>query len=254
MKHAVLFIFHVSAVLAASVTGCGGETADVSAQTSDEIVGGTVDPGDPAVVAVYARAPGATQGALCTGEVISPTVVLTAAHCITEVDPGAIHYVVPGPVFQQVPSSQWLATKEVHADPAFDASNLANGHDIGVVILAQPTNIVPIPFIRTPLPSSVVGKNVRLVGYGLDNGVTQTGAGTKRQVTVSVVSMNDKTLETGNLLQKACNGDSGGPALLNIDGKETIVGMTSYGLILCLLTANYTRVDLYTSFIDQYLQ
>ncbi|WP_394842412.1 trypsin-like serine protease [Pendulispora brunnea] len=251
MKHAVLFAW-AAAVLAA---GCSTETepADVTSQTSDEIVGGTVDPGDPAVVAVYARAPGATKGALCTGEVIAPTVVLTAAHCITEVDPGAIHYVVPGPVFQQVPQSQWLATKEVHADPAFDASNLTNGHDIGVVILAQPTTITPIPFIRTPLPSSVVGKNVRLVGYGLDNGVTQTGAGTKRQVTVPIVSMNDKTLETGNLLQKACNGDSGGPALLNIDGKETIVGVTSYGLVLCLLTANYTRVDLYTSFIDQYL-
>ncbi|WP_394842411.1 trypsin-like serine protease [Pendulispora brunnea] len=227
--------------------------SEMTGQSQDAIVGGTEDAADPAVVAVYARVPGETKGSLCTGEVISPTVVLTAAHCITEVTPGSVHYVVPGNKFQSVPASQWLAVKEVHADPAFDAQHLEAGHDIGVVILAQPTTIRPLPFLRAPLPVDAVGQRVRLVGYGLDNGFRQTGAGTKRTVNVPIVSIDDVTLETGNLFQKACSGDSGGPAFLDINGQETIVGVTSYGFIFCLFEAFYTRVDLYTDFIEQYL-
>jgi len=227
--------------------------SETTGRSEDAIVGGADDAVDPAVVALYARVPGATTGSLCTGEVISPTVVLTAAHCVTEVAPGSVHYVIPGAKFQSVPSSEWLAVKEAHADPAFDSQHLEAGHDIAVVILAKPTTIRPLRFLQGTLPPEAIGQRVRLVGYGLDNGLLQTGAGTKRTVTVPVVSMDDLTLETGNLFQKACNGDSGGPALLNIDGEETIVGVTSYGFIFCLFDAFYTRVDRYSDFITQYL-
>ncbi|WP_394842407.1 trypsin-like serine protease [Pendulispora brunnea] len=242
------------ALLAAGCSAEARNEAPTDESTDQKIIGGVDDPNDPAVVAVYARVPGATKGALCTGEIISPTVVLTAAHCITEVDPGSVHHVIPGFKFKEVPESQWLAVKETHADPQFDAQNLPNGHDIGVLILQEPTTIAPLPFVRTPLPDSVVGQSVRLVGYGLNDGFGQTGAGIKREVTVPINSMDDKTLETGTFSKKSCNGDSGGPAFLKIDGKETIVGVTSYGIIYCLGYGYYTRVDKYTAFIDQYLQ
>ncbi len=50
-----------------------------------------------------------------------------------------------------------------------------------MAILAEPiTDIAPIPWHRSPLTSSFTGQDARLVGYGLNDGFNQTGAGTKR--------------------------------------------------------------------------
>ena len=50
-----------------------------------------------------------------------------------------------------------------------------------------------------------------------------------------------------------CNGDSGGPALMKIDGVETIVGVTSYGNADCSDGGFDARVDSDLAFIDTYL-
>jgi hypothetical protein len=46
---------------------------------------GNTDTGDACVVAVFAHAPGATSGSLCTGTVTGAHTVLTAAHCVSAV-------------------------------------------------------------------------------------------------------------------------------------------------------------------------
>ena len=60
--------------------GCMGEIAgdDLDVGTLDtSVINGTVDNGDPAVVMLRA-----SQGGYCTGTLVSPTVVVTAAHCV----------------------------------------------------------------------------------------------------------------------------------------------------------------------------
>jgi hypothetical protein len=49
-----------------------------------------------------------------------------------------------------------------------------------------------------------------------------------------------------------CEGDSGGPALMTLGGRELIVGVTSYGYQTCppTMPGTDTRVDAYTAFID----
>ena len=119
------------------------------------IVGGTTDTGDPSVVALYGQPPGAQSkgGFLCTGTVIAPTVVLTAAHCVSplEVEAGTQFVVVSGPeVFRR--GAPQLAVRSVKANPRWNPQKLESGPDQGIVILIQPTSLRAWPFI-TPGPA-----------------------------------------------------------------------------------------------------
>lgn len=243
--------------------GCGGqpaaaEHAESTAQDRSEIIGGTTDTGDDSIVAVYAVAPGATSGALCTGTVIAPTVVLTAAHCVhpDTVGTGVNFYVLTAPdLTDAAHPSPKLTVKETHYDPAFDIKNVLNGHDIAVVILDAPTTLKPIPWNGDTMATELTGQPVRLVGYGLNDSFGQKGAGIKRQVTAKLNSFDSNFVKTGGLIpwKGICSGDSGGPVLMKVGGVEKVVGVNSFGILYCLSESSSTRVDTYKSFIQTYV-
>lgn len=58
----------------------------------------------------------------------------------------------------------------------------------------------------------------------------------------------------GDVDHRSCIGDSGGPALVDQDGTETIVGVDSYSeLSGCLVPAHYRRPDVHREFPADYL-
>jgi secreted trypsin-like serine protease len=239
----------------AFLAGCGPMDDDQVEITQQPIIGGTTDNADPSVVALFVHAPGATSGSLCTGTVISSRAVLTAAHCVdpTSVGSGQVFQVIPGTTLSLANA---LAVSATAFDPAFNINNLTGGHDVAVVTLASPTTLTPIPF-NTGTPSSTT--SVRLVGYG-SNSHANTGAGTKRTVTVSSgnVVISSSFVKIGTSSQQTCHGDSGGPALQVINGVERIIGVTSFGTDrsatnVCLNGGTDTRIDQYTSFINAHL-
>jgi len=230
------------------------------AEHTQSIINGTTDSGDPAVVLVISQVPGSQVGNLCTGEIIAPHVVLTAAHCVDPnvVGSGAKFVVFTGTTLSSTaPTSDFLGVAEVHFDTMFDASNPEGGHDVGVVILKNPTAITPVPYNRTPLPQSMVGQAARLVGYGITDGndTMGTSAGTRRQAPTKLASFDAMLLNFEDMQHNICEGDSGGPAFMTIDGQERIVGVTSFGIQSCPLTqpGTDTRVDSYVDFIDRYV-
>jgi V8-like Glu-specific endopeptidase len=252
------------AILICVAVGCGQANEppvipEPVQEQSAPIIGGENDDGDPSVVAVYAQQLGSPGGFLCTGSVIAPTLVLTAAHCVSTAETGA------GPQFVVLTSAnlnrrggQQLAVREVHANPQWQPDNLQGGHDEGIVILKDPTSLPPLPINRAQaalgaLGPSAVGQAVRIVGYGLNDGVTQTGAGIKRQALTKLRSISGALIRLGDSRQGTCNGDSGGPAFMNLGGVETIVGTTSYGNVTCTDGGYDARVDVDLAFIDQYL-
>jgi secreted trypsin-like serine protease len=236
--------------------GCSSPPGEATGEQDSTIIGGKTDPGDPAVMALFAHQPGAQSGSLCTASLISSTVLLHAAHCVDprEVGAGNVFVAIQGTSLNTATAIVNVAS--THFDPRFDPNALANGHDIGVSILATPiTNMAPLPFNRAPLAANLVGQPVRLVGYGVNNGAAQTGAGTKRQVTTRLDAFNDQLLQIGDIRHQTCNGDSGGPALMNIGGVSTIVGVTSFGQQFCGGNGGFdTRVDSQLAFIQQFVK
>lgn len=220
------------------------------------VIGGTIDPGDPSIVAIFARQPQSNYGSMCTGTVISPRSVLTAAHCV---DPSAVGDQVVFEVYQgtNIGESRPLEVTSVTFDSEFDMDNVQNGHDIAVITLAKPTTLAPIPVNQMPLTDSNRELEVRVVGYGA-NSHRATGAGTKRTVTTNVKAISSLFVQIGSSNQQSCHGDSGGPALQRIDGVETIIGVTSFGLDrsttnVCFGGGYDTRVDAYSGFIRAHL-
>lgn len=250
-------LFSLSFVLAGACASIDPLEGDgVAEETHEPIIGGTTTTGDPAVAALLGRVPGSDQAGLCTATLIRPTWMLTAAHCS---DPavageGNEYEVRFAPNARETPPDRVVRVRRVLWNRDFDSANLPAGNDIALVELERPApaGITPVPFITGPLPSSLEGSTVRLVGYGLDDGFDMEGAsaGIKRTVNVTLNTIGPQTLAVGTFGATSCNGDSGGPAFATIGGRETLIGVTSYGFIFCIAAANYTRVDVQLPWID----
>lgn len=241
------------------LAACGEEhTLDQQIlQSEQQIVRGQPAPDYPQIVAVRAFEPGSDRGALCSSTVIAPNIVLTAAHCLHPELVGAnveFFLQTAESLNDDQNPSPTVEVASVHYHPSFNPNNALGGFDIGVAITATPLDITPMPFNRTVLSRSLVGDPAEIVGYGLNNGFGQTGAGLRRKATVRLNSYNNQVVRTGSLFGATiCNGDSGGPVLMDIDGVETVVGVHSYGTLGCFTAGSSTRVDQYLDFIDTYL-
>jgi secreted trypsin-like serine protease len=248
-----------------ALAACGAPSSVGS--VSQNIINGVTDSNDAAVVMVLSQVPGSMSASLCTGSVISPHVILTAAHCVDPavVGAGAKTIVFIGAVLPQTsapPADQLLTVKETHFNMSFDQNNPQNGNDVAVVILANPTTITPVPYNRDPIPQSMVGQPARLVGYGITSGTDMTGAtaGTRRTAPSTLAKLDNLFVGLQDGSHGICEGDSGGPSFMMFNGVERIVGVTSFGFNGCPLTGqqgfeagNDTRVDTYASFIDMWV-
>ena len=232
--------------------GCGADLPLPAAERQEPILGGTLDEGDPAVGIMLADDP--SGGWLCSGTLISPTVYLTAAHCVRPATGATTMKVYFGTFYATAPPGDWAPVKEFHYNPQFDINNLPGGHDCAVLIFQNPvTTTTPKPYNHTTLSSDWIGRPARLVGYGLADPVAMTGAGTKRQLTTSVAGFGDAVLSIGRPGYTSCFGDSGGPLFSTVDGVETVIGITSYGGQVCDSVGQSTRVDLCRTWIDGFL-
>jgi hypothetical protein len=229
--------------LPAGAMGCGGEVSGEPEATTAAIIAGEVDQADSSVVLVRAD-----SIASCTGEVVSPHVVTTAAHCITGSRTWSVDTSFDG-------SGRPYAVREAHAHPSY--AGALGMFDVGVLILSDPLPVTPIPVSHSALTDSDLGKRVRIVGYG-DTTIYGDGFGKRRQATVALVSFTSGSVVVGNAGSDGkmqCYGDSGGPSLLVIDGVETIIGFDSGGQgSLCNRNDINTRADTATAFIDPYIQ
>jgi secreted trypsin-like serine protease len=227
-------------LLACSATPDAGREESSSTKQHRPIVNGTETSDWPATGMMM------VQGQVnCTGTVVAPRKVLTAGHCIQGQSPWDLSFAF-GPSDGQIEG--WVEVVDAVAHPDYDDQSLSN--DIAVLTLAEDAPVAPVD-MNPSMDASWIGETVTLVGYGVTDGPSQVGIGTKREVDVVVDDLQATTLGyTTTNGQTACNGDSGGPAYATPNGTLVIAGITSYGDLECKEYGVYTRVDAFLPWIE----
>ncbi len=228
------------------------------ATASQPIIGGEPESGDPAVVMLASWSSDLTQLDLCTATLIAPKVLLTAAHCVDEeLHPDGNFGVFTGANANAFPSAstlvpQLLAIEAIHIHPDYDPDPPFTA-DIAVITLPVELGASPLPVLTTELDEALVGEAARIVGYG-QTAYEQPNAQKHSANTVIAAIDPGDTITVGDLDRRSCIGDSGGPALVVLDGVETVVGVNSYtDLAGCLEPAHYRRTDLYKPFLAEFV-
>jgi secreted trypsin-like serine protease len=250
--------------------------AEPGAQAS--IIGGhTVSIAEfPSLAFIEARE--GKHGFACTGSVVAPRVILTAAHCVEEVENGRMTPVGNYAVATGVTSPREAGPGNVfriaatHVFPGFDPGILRG--DAAILILTGPTAAPPLPMAgAADAPLYAGGAEVQLAGWGLTNPRTNKQPDNLQATSMLVQAppfCQRKTrsfyrpyspaaqvcMLAANRASGGCFGDSGGPAIGHrADGTPVQLGITSTGGPACStkLPNVLTRVDYVSTWVSEWV-
>lgn len=230
--------------------GCHAPADEGVGRQKSAVRGGAADRGDASVVAIYGEGI-----VLCTGTVISPRVIVTAAHCL---HPDLLSGHNLSEVEIRVGSSAFfpdrhLAIADGVYHPDFDPANLnlLGNPDVGLIRLAEPIDVPPIAIHRGELLDELlVDAPLRIVGYGV-TAFGEDDYGTKREATAQIKSIPEDSISLRPAAM--CAGDSGGPYFFESGGQEHVVAVHSNGN--CTTSSEGTRLDVvYESFVRPFVE
>jgi secreted trypsin-like serine protease len=202
--------------------------------TESNIVGGTI-----AHTAVYQTVVALEAGPgqwFCTGTLIAPEWILTAAHCVEgETAPG-IKIRFDDDNVNNTSGGTEVAVAEVHAHPGYDG--IAWDNDIALIKLAAPqTDRTPTPIHRAV---AAPGTSMIQVGFGSTDDA-DNGAGILHELTTTSIDCTvtaDATISGANVVcfdqrdgNGTCYGDSGGPSFVDVGGSLEVAAITSGGTV-----------------------
>lgn len=250
--------------LAQLALACGQPPAQSRARhvsagrVSAPIVGGQPEPGYPAVGALVVDG-----GADCTGTLVAPTVVVTAAHCLVGGNLEGMTFLTAEAVGSErqhrhndgLPVASWHPHPQYRdADGGGDDLGSAGDveYDVGVVVLAEASPVAPIAVERAAMTRAWEHRALVFVGYGSTAEKADDGD-RRRSVTIPVETVYDTTFSYTSRTANTCYGDSGGPAILTSTSGPVLVGVTSWGDQHCESFGVDTRVDAFAEFIEGFI-
>jgi secreted trypsin-like serine protease len=271
--------------LAAAVLGCAllvvlalPAIASAKATAGASIVGGREATIEEFPSLSYIEAHHGKHGFACTGTVVAPRVILTAAHCVEEVEKGTItppnEYALSTGIADPTKATPENVFHVVanHVFPGFDPGVLHG--DAAILILDRPTTAPALPMAGAADAALYGGgAEVRLAGWGLTSANAKEQPANLRMTSMlvqtpsscrkSTRSFYGAFFPTGQVCLIAsdrasggCFGDSGGPAIAQrADGTPVELGITSTGGPSCStrLPNVLTRVDYVSTWVSEWI-
>lgn len=234
----------VALVAVVGGAGCGANTPEDSDDSAAAIVGGVETLDTPAVG--YLAHGFQVQGKwivvlpFCTGTLVAPDVVLTAAHCLEEAKSAgyALHFGTGLPRNPRV----LVPVKEAVANPDYAHGDTHDYYaDVAYLVLEKPILGVPVAHPKTTIPEG--GCDYDAIGYGNKNPNHAFGTpsadsdlGIRKKLSMCAddgynanapSSVTRLTVGAHSDAGSPCEGDSGGPLLRR--GSLEFVGVLSNG-------------------------
>lgn len=203
------------------------------------------------------------DGGACTGIIINPTTILTAAHCVYN----------EKKVYDRIEVSVQFNTNLKYENPRIGKATDVLTHlsystfdpiyfdnfDVAIVKLADP---VPAPFKPVPILYDLSGLEINtpiiVAGYGVSVRPDTTPGFLKHTELLIMGIKHDRVELRGSIDNNVCFGDSGGPAFVRINGVLHVLGTsTKVGIVdgvSCAGTTTYTRLHFVKNFIDRFMQ
>ena len=244
--------------------------AAAPARTAASIVGGTAA-GEPGSLAYVTSQATATTASACSGTVVAPGLVLTAAHCLVDEQSGAPRpaegvTVLTGSADRSAPGGETLSARRLLVHPAYERRSLTA--DLALIVLANATGAPPLA-LAGPGDDALAagGARATIAGWGVASGADTVAPPQLLRAATTILSDDACRLRLGAGFDAAgtlcaadeaartaatCRGDSGGPLLVaGRDGAPVEVGIVSWGSQACdpRIPQGFTRVSAYADWI-----